>query len=571
MYTMMCDKVVKSLPVLLGLCIIVLCLHKPVKAQVSAFLISPYYGVKTIAQNYSTSHPALDLSLNYEQVLAASDGTVNDVNWFNDNCHWSATDSNCGLGLYIRIDHPNGYRTYYAHLSAAAYSRGTTGTAVFSGQIIGSSGATGWTYNGSNGPGPHLHFEVRNGATTYVNPFASNLWKDGQWASPSRPIPVPATISTNDIIVDDTTDNTGGFRKGGGGYPNNSCIGNCQNWTGVGSGYGSDMYATPTDRVNNSVDQWAEWTPSGMPSEGAIYEVFVYVPNTNATSWQAPLVITYLNSSGNWTTKATTIDQNDLNNQWISVGAYRMKPGAYVWTHDATGEIFNQHCSGNWCQLGIDAVKFVRRGTVYAPDARYNNGGWTSKVTIRNNGGGLATMLIKALQSNGVAACTTNAPTLFAHQSLTYSCPSTSVASFIIEADQDMSVVVSQERSSPYTHEAYAGVDNPTSEVLVPIVQRNNSGWYSDLFIQNAGSTNTSVNLQFMGAAGGCILTPCTYNNQATIAPGARVSLALSSYTVDGFYGTVRVTNSANQPLAVASMQYFDNGSVSLLMETSNS
>lgn len=167
---------------------------------------------------------------------------------------------------------------------------------------------------------------------------------------------------------------------------------------------------------------------------------------------------------------------------------------------------------------------------VYLPDVRATNG-WSSQITVRNNSTTATAQIVTTFYagvSGDVYAQRTDS--VAPNASLTFAPPSAIDGSVTVVSSQDTSVVVSQQRSSPYTHEAYAGVDNPTSEVLVPIVQRNNSGWYSDLFIQNAGSTNTSVNLQFMGAAGGCILTPCTYTNQATIAPGARARLALSSY-----------------------------------------
>lgn len=77
--------------------------------------------------------------------------------------------------LYQRIVHPNGYRTYYGHLSSLAVTDGT----VHAGQVLGTCGNTGWS------TGPHLHFEVRNANNVAVDPFNPNLWKLGQW--PERP------------------------------------------------------------------------------------------------------------------------------------------------------------------------------------------------------------------------------------------------------------------------------------------------------------------------------------------------------------------------------------------------
>jgi murein DD-endopeptidase MepM/ murein hydrolase activator NlpD len=73
-------------------------------------------------------------------VLAAANGTVAEVG------------NNSGLGIHVTIDHGNGAKTVYAHLSSAAVG---AGRAVNQGAIIGYTGCTGWC------TGEHLHFEVR--------------------------------------------------------------------------------------------------------------------------------------------------------------------------------------------------------------------------------------------------------------------------------------------------------------------------------------------------------------------------------------------------------------------------
>lgn len=56
-----------------------------------------------------------------------------------------------GYGINVNLDHQNGYKTKYAHMSEAVV---TEGTRVKRGQLIGYSGNTGLS------TGPHLHYEI---------------------------------------------------------------------------------------------------------------------------------------------------------------------------------------------------------------------------------------------------------------------------------------------------------------------------------------------------------------------------------------------------------------------------
>ncbi|MDP9818393.1 M23 family metallopeptidase [Spirilliplanes yamanashiensis] len=70
-----------------------------------------------------------------------------------------------GYGISVLLQHPNGYLTHYAHLSATSVQPGQQ---VQAGQQLGAEGSTG------NSTGPHLHFEVHQG--TWKNTVDPTDW-----------------------------------------------------------------------------------------------------------------------------------------------------------------------------------------------------------------------------------------------------------------------------------------------------------------------------------------------------------------------------------------------------------
>ena len=109
----------------------------------------------------NNSHTGQDYAVpDNTPVRAAADGTV-----FDDAPGFA-------FGVYVQIDHMNGYQTLYGHLSSKSVK---VGDHVKAGQVIGKSGHSG------NVTGPHLHFEVRKGHNNPVDPssFLDNSFTFG--------------------------------------------------------------------------------------------------------------------------------------------------------------------------------------------------------------------------------------------------------------------------------------------------------------------------------------------------------------------------------------------------------
>ncbi len=93
-----------------------------------------------VTQSFWKYHPGIDIANAWgTPEVAADGGRVVFAGWG-------------AYGIYVEIDHGNGFSTLYGHMARVAVSPGQT---VTSGQQIGAMGCTGQC------TGPHLHFELR--------------------------------------------------------------------------------------------------------------------------------------------------------------------------------------------------------------------------------------------------------------------------------------------------------------------------------------------------------------------------------------------------------------------------
>ena len=96
-------------------------------------------------------HDGIDYSVRIgETVMASMEGIVSIAVFHKQH------------GNYIVINHSNGYKTLYSHLSLILVNEGDT---VKQGQKIGESGNTGFS------TGPHLHFSIYNDEGAAINPL----------------------------------------------------------------------------------------------------------------------------------------------------------------------------------------------------------------------------------------------------------------------------------------------------------------------------------------------------------------------------------------------------------------
>jgi murein DD-endopeptidase MepM/ murein hydrolase activator NlpD len=103
-----------------------------------------------ISQGYHFFHQALDFAATKgAPVYTIMEGVVEEANY-----------GRLGYGNVVTVDHGNGLKTLYAHLSKIEVKEGQK---IDNGAIVGLIGSTGWS------TGPHLHFQ---------------LWQDGKLVNP---------------------------------------------------------------------------------------------------------------------------------------------------------------------------------------------------------------------------------------------------------------------------------------------------------------------------------------------------------------------------------------------------
>lgn len=268
-----------------------------------------FWGTTEVSLSYD-GHTGWDYALKPpDPILAAADGRVVFAGNSDDGCGFPARG--------VIIDHGNGYRTLYWHLSVLQVEAGEE---VRQGTQIGIAGATGCAF------GPHLHFQVQylgrdvdpyGWCGSSADPWADNpagarstwLWAD--MPNPCGP-PPPSTV-----VVDDTSP---GFVRSG-------------EWQRSDLGYGTGALYTATSWLNSEREPWelrrlvntpalAVWQPD-LPGAGS-YRVMAYIPYVlNGLDDSRALRYRVHHSEGQ---TEIIVDGEAAANAWADLGTYRFDP-----------------------------------------------------------------------------------------------------------------------------------------------------------------------------------------------------------------------------------------------------
>lgn len=261
--------------------------------------IVTYRGDRSEQLSYD-GHDAWDYAMTPpEQVLAAADGTVVFAGNAADGCNTRA----------VVIDHGNGYRTLYWHLSSWSVKPGP----IKRGDPVGVVGSTGCV------TGPHLHLGVQylgrgTDPAGWCGPKGEDVWAKHPAGQIStwlwRDMPSPCALPTNAIMVD-TTDS--GFKRVG------------EGWEEAAPGFGGTALYVPSTLPNNGQLRVGVWRPT-LPKAGK-YRVLAWIPyilSDLKDAGAAQYVVGHADGSGD--TRQVTISQWDTGNWWADLGVYEFDP-----------------------------------------------------------------------------------------------------------------------------------------------------------------------------------------------------------------------------------------------------
>jgi hypothetical protein len=277
------------------------------------------------------------------------------------------------------------------------------------------------------------------------------------------------------------------------------------------------------------------------------YNLHIYLPSHNP-SWDPPYV-----SSASATSNSEIVE-------FVApeTGNYRIR--IYRLSNDPD----------NTNRLGIAWTKQA----TYLPDVRGSNSGWTSNITIRNDGAEPRDVTITYLWDNGTFAASADDPgQLQPNATWTVQPPSWFNGSAVVDGSEDVSVVVFNRhmtsgniettRVSDYNGIASGGgVDvgwNQTGTTLwVPSLKRSLYGRSGRVYLLNTGAVATAINITLRTQDNGSTYT-CT--SIASLGAGARIIWEPSACAVptNKLYGA-QFTSTAAQPLAAVVVEENDGG-----------
>jgi hypothetical protein len=299
---------------------------------------------------------------------------------------------------------------------------------------------------------------------------------------------------------------------------------------------------------------------STVSAQISTYNSSFQVQNLSDSS-DATIAITYYNQDGSVdNTVNDTVDAGS-SNTYFPIDASAGFNGSVVISSDQpVAAIAN--VVGNGFDFGASYGSFDSGAqSVAMPLIMKGNSGFNTWFNVQNTGTSSASVTV----SYAGTSCTENAtvaPGAAAtfDQSANTCLPSSYVGAASVSGGSGDTIVATGMQVGTTTLFAYNGFTVGSTEVAIPLVNANNSGYITGIQIQNTGGTDTDVTLAYEPVSG--LGTACTETK--TVTAGSSATFALYAFTFSGdpdpgsdncsfgslFVGGASVSaNSASQPL----------------------
>jgi murein DD-endopeptidase MepM/ murein hydrolase activator NlpD len=308
---------------------------------------------------YYDGHDGVDYGISYRPVYAAADADqIIYAGW------WDPQNHKVNLGIYVRLHHPNGYNTYYGHMSAVAVQSCSPPGCTFvpHGEMLGISGTTG------NSSGPHLHLTVRNPAGKSVDPYGwqgtgSDPWAPNQseslWVAFPSLVYYGARIYPSGPALDFPPTPPLGIVVDDGALGFDETPDECWSDLAVPGAQGGVIRFTKAR--TSAPTCTAQWNfPRG--STAGTYAVYVRIPSVRATTEGAIYTIRHAGVSDQVVVnQAVFPNMYYVTDGWLYIGKYNFTGAGEEYielanrTQDETAAVSNLF-------VGVDAVRFVFQG-----------------------------------------------------------------------------------------------------------------------------------------------------------------------------------------------------------------
>jgi hypothetical protein len=205
-------------------------------------------------------------------------------------------------------------------------------------------------------------------------------------------------------------------------------------------------------------------------------------------------------------------------------------------------------------KIGLALIAALLVAVFLVPAASAQSITWTSGFQVQNLSSSTASIVVSYFNQNGTKNIPDVQDQIAAMASKTYFPIGANPGfngSVVVSADQPVVAIANTLGNSPQYAASTESFSEGSTSVKLPLIMKNNGGFYTWFNVQNAGASSASVTVQYVPASSGSAYTAPA----VTVAPGAAATFNQRDLAAIGtkFVGSAVV--SSDQPVVATVMQ----------------